>query len=88
MTRNQALQLQRDWGKDLESRDYSETLYLSIKGIGAKTFKNCCHHEHEGYIFIWTKEESFLVSKKELGDFVMVEDPQDSILSIKQNKVT
>lgn len=89
MTRNQALQLQNDWGKHIEKNDMNDNIYLSIKGVGAKVFKKCCYHEQEGYIFIWTKEESFLVKRKDLGDFVLIENPSNTVISLKkQKKVT
>lgn len=81
MTNKQALQLQKDWGENLTDEDFHETLYLSIKGIGAKTFKSCSYHEHDNYVFIWTKDESFLIDKKELGDFVMVSNTYSTIVS-------
>lgn len=81
MTNKQALQLQKDWGENLTDEDFHETLYLSIKGIGAKTFKFCSYHEHDNYVFIWTKDESFLIDKKELGDFVMVSNTYSTIVS-------
>jgi len=89
MTRSQALRLQEDWGSNITPEDFHETLYLSIKGIGSKIFKNCCYHEQDNYMFIWTKEESFLLDKKDLGDFVAVSDPHNFITSIqKTNRVT
>lgn len=86
MTHKQALQLQIDWGKALEPRDFNETLYLSINGVGTKVFKKCCHHEHEGYLFIWTLEESFFIKKKDLGDFILVDGPVDPVISLKKKK--
>lgn len=81
MTRKQATQLMKDWGKNLLPEDFCETLYISIKGIGAKTFKSCSYHEQDNYIFIWTKQDKFLVNKKELGDFVAIANPHNTILS-------
>lgn len=86
MTHKQALRLQEDWGKDLEPKDFNETLYVSIKGIGTKVLKNCFFHEDGNYMFIWTKNESFLLNRKELGDFVMVPYPTQIMLSTKKKK--
>ena len=84
MTRKQAQHLMYDWGNELLPTDFCETVYLSIKGIGTKTFKDCCYHDSEGYIFIWTKEESIMIKKKDLGDFVSIPDNKKIILSLKK----
>lgn len=81
MTNKQALQLQKDWGENLTDEDFHETLYMSIKGVGAKTFKSCSYHEQDDYVFIWTREESFLINRKELGDFVIVSNTYSTIVS-------
>jgi hypothetical protein len=81
MTSKQAIQLQKDWGQHLTEEDYHETLYVSIKGVGAKTFKSCSYHEQDDYIFIWTRDESFLIDRKELGDFVIVSNTYSTIVS-------
>jgi len=86
MTKKQALQLQQDWGKHLSPNDYNQTLYLSIKGIGTKVFKECYYHEQDNYMFVWTKNESFIAKKQELGDFVAVLNPTDTIVSKTNNK--
>jgi hypothetical protein len=86
MTKKQALQLQSDWGSHITPEDFSETLYLHIKDVGTQVFKQCCYHEQDNYIFIWTKNESFLVNKKDLGDFVAVVNPTDTIISKANNK--
>lgn len=84
MTNKQALQLQKDWGENLDENDFHETLYVSIKGVGAKTFKSCSYHEQDNYIFIWTKDESFLINRKELGDFVIVSNTYSTIVSAEK----
>lgn len=86
MTKKQALHLQKDWGSHLVPNDFTETLYVSIKGIGNKIFKNCCYHEQGNYIFIWTKDDSYLINKKELGDFVAISNFNSSIMSVRKNK--
>ncbi len=83
MTIKQANLLMDDWGKSLLPQDFSETLYISIKGIGNKTFKSCSFHEEDNYMFIWTKQDRFLVDKKELGDFLAILNPQNTLLSKK-----
>ena len=86
MTNKQAQFLLKDWGNNLLPDDYCETVYLSIKGVGAKTFKNCCYHDSGNYIFIWTSGENLAINKKNLGDFVSV--PTDAskriLVSVKK----
>lgn len=86
MTRNQALDLQEDWGKELDPRDFNETLYLSVNKVGVQVIKQCCCHEHDGYIFIWTLEKSFLISRELFDDFILVKCPVDTITSVKKQK--
>lgn len=84
MTRKQAQFLLDDWGSNLLPEDYCETIYLSIKGVGTKTFKECCYHDDDGYIFIWTREERFIIDKRDLGDFVAVSDNKKILVSLKK----
>lgn len=83
MTQKQAEYLLQDWGGNLLPEDYCETIYLSVKGVGTKTFRQCCYHDAGDYVFIWTKEESFKAKKKDLGDFVM-SDNKRSLISLKK----
>ena len=85
MTRKQALQLQKDWGVNLTKEDFKETLYISIKGVGNKTFNRCCYYEQDNYLFIWTKGEEFLINKKELGKFIAITDPH-AVITTKQKR--
>jgi hypothetical protein len=85
MTKKQALFLLNDWGKNLREEDYCENIYMSIKGVGTKVFKNCNYHDTDTHIFIWTKEENFMANKKELGDFVVV--PRNSEVHVTHQKV-
>jgi hypothetical protein len=72
MTKRQAQRLMQDIEKELTENDYCENVYMSVKNIGTKVFKNCVYHMAEGYTFIWTKTESFLINEKEIGDCVIV----------------
>jgi len=72
MTLKQATNLQKDIGKSIEPDDYIDDIYLSIKDVGSKVFKECTHHRVDDWVFIWTKTESFLINRKDVGDFVMV----------------
>jgi hypothetical protein len=72
MTRKQAQNLMEDLGKNLTPSDFSESVYLSIKGVGTKTFRKCAYYEVDGFTFIWTKEDTYIISKEELGEFVII----------------
>ena len=85
MTKTQAQRLMIDLGKNLIHDDYCEDLYISINNIGTKTFKNCSYYECEGYTFIWTCTEKFLLSKKEIGEYVLIPKNKESM--VKLNKV-
>lgn len=71
MTRKQAESLKEDLEKSITLEDYIEDLYISINGIGSKVFRNCVYLEAEGWLFVWTKEESYMVRKKDIGDCVI-----------------
>lgn len=85
MTRKQAQRLMEDLEKNLIHDDYCEDLYVSIKNVGTKVFKNCAYYECEGYTFIWTCTEKFLLSKKEIGEYVLIPKNKESM--VKLNKV-
>jgi hypothetical protein len=85
MNRKQAENLLVDLRKSLGPKDFCEDVYLSIQGIGSKTFKSCSYFESESWLFIWTREESFVFSKKEVGDFVFVPGTE-SVINIKKEK--
>lgn len=85
MTLKQAQRLLDDLSHDIIKRDLVQNIYVSIKDIGTRVFKNCCYHEIENYIFVWTINDKFLINKKDLGDLVII--PQDSniLVSIKKS---
>lgn len=85
MTKGQAQKLMDDISKDISEEDYVESIYLSINGVGTKVFKQCAYYDIEKYTFIWTKDEKFLISKKEIGDYVII--PYDPSLKITLKKV-
>ena len=82
MTKKQANNLMSDLRKELTSTDFCETLYVSINGIGTKIFKECAYHECDGYTFIWTSDESFLIDKKDCGDFIVVPQSKENFITI------
>ena len=84
MTRNQAQQLMEDIEKSLTSRDFCENIYLSIKDVGTKVFKKCVYHETDGFTFIWTETERYLISKREIGDHVIIPYDPNFKVSLKR----
>ena len=73
MNRSQASRFSTDIRAELSDRDFCQTLYLSIKDIGTRTFKDASFQYIDGWLFIWTQNESFYVKEKELGDFVCID---------------
>lgn len=84
MTLRQAQRLLEDLSHEIKARDLIQSIYVSIKDVGTRVFKNCCYHEIENYIFIWTENEKFIISRKTLGDFVII--PQDSNVLVSMRK--
>lgn len=85
MTRKQAEKMLNDLGENLTEKDYIEDIYLSIRGVGTQVFKSCSYFEAEGFTFIWTKNERFLISRKEIGDYVII--PYDPNIKVTLKKV-
>ena len=84
MTKKQAQSLMKDLSKNLIHDDYCENLYVSINNVGTKTFKNCAYYQCEEYTFIWTIEENFFISKKEVGDFVLISKNTETMVKLKK----
>jgi len=84
MTKKQAQNLMEDLRKNLSPLDFVENIYISIRGVGNKVFRHCAYYEADGYTFIWTTQENFLISKKEVGDFVIVPYEHQSVVSLKK----
>jgi len=85
MNRKQAENLLVDLRKSLEPRDYCEDVYLSIRGVGSKSFKSCAYFDSEHWLFLWTPDDSFVFDKREVGDFVFV-PAKEGIVNIKKEK--
>jgi hypothetical protein len=85
MKRGEAQRLMEDLGKNISKSDYVDDIYLSIRGIGTKVFKNCAYFETDGYTFIWTENESFMLNKSEIGDYVII--PYKPSIKITLKKV-
>jgi hypothetical protein len=83
MTKKQAERFCLDVAKNLIDEDLSETLYISIKNKGTKVFKNCRHDRIEGWIFFWSKKETYFVKEKDIGNFVIIEKNMSLSLSLR-----
>jgi hypothetical protein len=79
MTTIEANNLKLDIEKEISEEDYCDDLYLSINGVGTKTFRQSVVHRAENWIFIWTKDESFVINEDEIGDFVLIPINRDEI---------
>lgn len=73
MTQKQAYRFLDDVKRDLDQDDCVQTVYLSIKGIGTKVFRNASYQFLDGWLFIVTTTESFCVKKCDLGDFICID---------------
>lgn len=73
MNKKQAQNLSEDIRKQLDDRSFIDNVYLSIKGIGTKVFKECKCDQLEGWLFIWTKNDTFLMEEEDIGDFVLID---------------
>lgn len=85
MNRKQAENLLVDLRKSMELRDYCEDVYLSIRGVGTKTFKSCAYFETETWLFLWTIDDSFVLDKRDVGDLVFVPSKEALINVRKEN---
>ena len=56
------------------------------ENVGTKVFRRCAYYEAEGFTFIWTQENSFIMDKKEMGDFVII--PYEHTTHATINKTT
>ena len=73
---------------DLTEEKIDITALMAMGDIttGEKVFKKCAYHEVDGYTFIWTEKEQYLISRKEIGDYVVI--PYDAAIQITLKKVT
>ena len=72
MTKKQAYDLKKDIESNIQDSDYTEDLYITIRGIGTKVIKSCTYLDVDGWIFIWTQCESYVFKAKDLGDFLII----------------
>lgn len=84
MTAKQAQYLLQDWGSNLGPTDFSESVYVSIRGVGTRVFRGCAYYEAENYLFVWTASESFCINKKDMGDLVIIPYNQETLVSLKK----
>jgi len=73
MTTVQANRFLSDIRSRLVDEDYCQTVYISIKNVGNRSFKDACCQSLEGWLFVWTKDDSFCVRESKLGDFICVD---------------
>lgn len=84
MTKSQAQRLMQDLGKNLSEFDYCQDIYISTMKNGSKAYRECAYFEIDGYTFIWTKNSSELLSKKEVGDYIIIPKTANTILTLKK----
>ncbi len=64
--------MMEDLGKNLSDGDYCQDIYISTKHKGSITYRECAYFDTPGYIFVWTRIGSELLSIKEIGDYIIV----------------
>ena len=64
--------------------DYNQDVYVSIKEFGTRVYRKCAFHETETHIFIWTSKIDYIVSKSDVGDFVIVPYDHDFHITLKK----
>lgn len=84
MNRLNANKLMIDLGKELSEDTFVDNIYLSIRNVGTKVFKKCKFERLEGWIFIWTQDDSFCVKEKDLGDFLVIDTDSPSLIELKK----
>ena len=73
MTTAAAKRLMADLGKNLTQDDYIENICVSMDGLISGVYKDCAYFESEGYTFVWTKEDSFLIDQKRVGRYAILQ---------------
>lgn len=81
MNKTTAKNFSEDIRKQLTVDCFSDTIYLSIRNVGTRAFKNCKCDRIDGWLFIWTGEENFYVEETELGDFVFIDASEKQVLT-------
>jgi thiamine pyrophosphokinase len=84
MEKVHAQKMMDDLGKHVIESDYCQNIYISTQLNGAKTFRKCAYFEAENYIFVWKKSESLLISKEEVGNYIIVPEKTDTIVTLKK----
>jgi hypothetical protein len=85
MEKVHAQKMMEDLGKHVIESDYCQDIYISTQLNGAKTFRECAYFEVENYIFVWKKSAALLISKEEVGNYIIVPNKTDTIVTL--NKV-
>lgn len=84
MTKSQAQRMMEDLGENLVESDYCHDIYISTKLAGSKSYRECAYFEIENYIFVWNRESSELISRKESGDYIIVPNKRDTVITLKK----
>ena len=84
MTSKNAQKLLVDLGKEMSEDSFTDNIYLSIRDVGTKVFKHCKFEVLEGWLLIWTPTETFCVSQKDLGDFLIIDIDSPSLVELKK----
>lgn len=86
MRKTEALRLLDDIKRDLDERDMSKSIYLSIRHIGTKVFKNAACQILDGWFFVITPSESFCIKESDMGDFICIDSTEMPIYSFKNHE--
>ena len=73
MKTQSAKRLMEDLGKNLTQDDYVENICISINGIISAVYEDCSYFESDGYTFVWTREDSFLIDEKKIGRYAILQ---------------
>lgn len=84
MNRTNANKLMADLGKEMNHASFTDNIYLSIRNVGTRVFKNCKFESLEGWMFIWTRDDSFCVKEKDLGDFLVIDTDSPVLVGLKK----
>ena len=73
MTTVSAKRLMKDLGNNLVQDDYIENICVSVNGLINAVYKECAYFVSDGYTFVWTSKDSFLIDEKKIGRYVILQ---------------
>ena len=73
MNSRDAQRFSDDIRKELDENSFVDNIYMSVKHVGTKVFRNCKCDQIDGWIFIWTQTETYTVKESDMGDFVIID---------------